>query len=44
LGGIAGRSGGRSRSRGEGEDSCRSEREEQTMAVSGVRVADWWLG
>jgi hypothetical protein len=44
MGGIARRSGGRSHSQGEEEDSCRSERKEQTVAVSGIGVADWWLG
>jgi hypothetical protein len=38
------RNGGWSRSRGEEEDFCRSEREEETMAVSGVGVADLLSG
>jgi hypothetical protein len=43
-GGVSTRNGGRSRSRGEEEDFCRNEREEETVAVSGVGVAGLWLG
>jgi hypothetical protein len=38
------RSGGRSRPQGEDENFCRSEREEETVVVSGVGVAALWLG
>ena len=38
------RNSGWSRSRGEEEDFCRSEREEETVAVSGVGVAGLSLG
>jgi len=41
---VAARNGGQSRSWGEEEDFCRSERKEETVAVSGVGVAGWWLG
>ena len=43
-GGVAVRNGGWSRSRGEEEDFCRSERDEEMVAVSGVVVVGWWLG
>jgi hypothetical protein len=43
-GSVSARSGGWSRPRGEDEDFCRSEREEETMAVSGVGVAGLWVG
>ena len=33
-GGVATRNGGRSRSRGEKEDFCRSERKEETVVIS----------
>ena len=42
--GVFARNGGRSRSRGEEEDFCRSEREEEMVVVLGVGVADLWLG
>jgi hypothetical protein len=37
------RKGGRSHSREEKEDFCKSEREEEMVAVLGVGVADLWL-
>jgi len=42
-GGVSARKGGRSHSRGEEEDFCRSEKEEEMVAVLGVGVADLWL-
>ena len=42
--GVSTRNGGQSRSQGEEEDFCSSEKEEEMVAVSGVGVVGLWWG